>query len=58
MNIDFYEAWTFGGFGKRAQSLSDIQQIFNTVKFMFYKYSFIDIAQKWSTRNTRVKNVV
>ena len=27
---DFHEAGTFGGFGKRAQSLSDIQRIFNT----------------------------
>ena len=26
----FHEAGTFGGFGKRAQSLSDIQRIFNT----------------------------
>ena len=27
---EFHETGTFGGFGKRAQSLSDIQRIFNT----------------------------
>ena len=47
----FHDAGTFGGFGKRAKILSDIQRIFNTLvasenaetptRFMFYKYRYI-----------------
>ena len=30
LELKFIEAWTFGGFGKRAQILSDNQWIFTT----------------------------